>query len=100
MKITFKAAIYRILNEGQELSQSEKMLARNEIQQFEDDYLHATGELPKALFGTILLIAPRLENYGFKIPRADRWRKEIMQDLKEFEEGREILVSQHKEYFG
>ncbi len=72
----FKKSIFALLEEGQELSMAEIVLVNQIIQTFFLEYKKATGEDPKPIFGTIYLIAPRLEEYGFILPRVEKWQKE------------------------
>ena len=45
------------------------------------------GVEPESLFGTIYLVAPRIEALGFQMPEVDKWRKEDMDDMKSYVQG-------------
>ena len=81
---SFRKSIFRILDEGQELSGAEKSLINQEVEKFIENYRIATGENPRPLFDTIYLIASRLEEFGFKLPRVERWREEDMKDINSY----------------
>ena len=80
----FTKVVLKLLNEGQTLSVSDRLLAGHIITSFIEDYTASLGYSPKPLFGTIHLIAPRLEEYGFQMPRVERWRKMHMRDLQPY----------------
>ncbi|MFH0943219.1 MAG: hypothetical protein V1810_03535 [Candidatus Beckwithbacteria bacterium] len=84
----FRRAIFDLLAEGQELSNTEKYLVGRVIDKFVQDYMHATGEDPRRQYGnqTIHLITPRLEAFGFKMPTVDRWTKEDMITIRHYAE--------------
>ncbi len=74
--MALKEAIFYYIEQGQELSGAEKMLVNTEVEKFIHDYTAATGEEPRRLYGTIMLMAERLEMFGFKFPAIEQWRKE------------------------
>ena len=94
---SFQNAIFDLLAEGQELSGAEKGLVNHEVEQFVQDYRRATGEDPQALFGTIYLIAPRLEAFGFKIPTVDRWREEDMVTIRHYAERKGVRLGKERQ---
>jgi hypothetical protein len=77
----FRKSVLNILEEGQELSSTEKMLVNRIITKFINDYKEVTDEYPPTLWGIIYLIAVRLENYEFYLPKIERWRREDIEDL-------------------
>lgn len=81
---SFRQAIFDLLSEGQHLSVGEKMLVNQEIRKFTEDFKSVTSRDPTPLFGTIYLIAPKLEAFGFKLPRVDKWREEDMRDMENY----------------
>lgn len=83
---SFRQTIFDLLSEGQDLSVGEKMLVNQELNKFTEDFKLATRQSPTPLFGTIYPIAPRLEAFGFKLPRVDKWREEDMKDMKNYAE--------------
>lgn len=74
--MSFKNNVFLLLKEGQDLSVAERFLLNTQIDIFTQDYLQATGEVPESNPTAFYLIADRLEDYGFKLPRVERWRKE------------------------
>jgi len=83
---SFRQEIFRLLSEGQDLSNGEKMLVNQTLNKFTKNFKQATGENPMWNFGTIYLIAPILEDFGFKLPEVDRWRKEDIQTINNYVE--------------
>lgn len=84
--MNFRQTVFMILGEGQELSGAEKVLAGEVVDSFINDYVVATKEKPLPFFGTIILIANRLQPLGFKMPRVDRWFEEDMPMLRRYAE--------------
>ncbi len=77
VKVTdFRGAEFYLLNQGEELTGAERRLVNQEIDEFIQDHLACTGTEPLALYGTLILFAPRLEQYGFRLPRVEIWEKE------------------------
>lgn len=75
---SFRQSVFSILEEGQQLQPAEKSLASKIVDEFVSDYREATHEEPLPLFGTIILVANRLQALGFKMPTLDRWFEEDM----------------------
>jgi len=84
--MNFREAVFMILDEGQKLSGTEKFLVNEAVKSFIEDYVGVTGEEPQPLFGTLILIANRLQPLGFEMPRIDRWFEEDMPTIRKYAE--------------
>jgi hypothetical protein len=75
-KENFSQTIFGILQLDEELSGGEKFLVNEIVGVFVSDYRTAIGEDPIPSIPNILLFAPRLKDFGFKMPLVDGWMKE------------------------
>ena len=74
--MNFREAIFFILAEGQDFSGADRCLVNREIDEFIREYQAALGHDPKAEFDSMLMFVHRLERYGYRFPRVERWMKE------------------------
>lgn len=80
-----KGLIYLLKEEGNDLTLGDKIIIRNEVNKYVDNYFESTKEIPKGVLGNFYyIIYKNLQLFGFKIEYLDKWGEDRVKECTRY----------------